>query len=504
MKKKPKNKFIAESNEWTFEKIEAFDKVIAQIAAGYRLDTFPNQIEVISAEQMMDAYASVGMPINYHHWSFGKQFLSIEQSYKRGAMGLAYELVINSNPCICYLMEENTLTLQAIVIAHAAYGHNSFFKNNYLFQQWTSPDSIVDYLVFAKKYISDCEEKHGIEAVESILDACHAIMNYGVDRYKRPAKISLMEEQSRQAKREEYLQSMVNDLWRTVPQKDKKGKTESKMRFPEEPQENLLYFFEKNAPLLEPWQREILRIVRKIAQYFYPQRQTKIMNEGWATFWHYTLVNHLYDEGYVSDQFMLEFLPLHTNVICQPPFHSQQYSGLNPYTLGFAIFADIRRICENPTEEDKRWFPEMAGTPWLDSIHFAMKNFKDESFIAQFLSPKVIRDLKLFVVNDDDQNDTFEISAIHNDDGYQEVRQRLAEAHNLGNQEPDIQIYDVDLRGDRTLTLRYAPHNRRPLNDETESVLKYIHRLWGFNVVLKEIGDEAKIIGLYPPLPIAE
>ena len=116
----------------------------------------------------MDAYASVGMPVNYRHWSYGKEFIANERSYRRGQMGLAYEIVINSDPCISYLMEENTTAMQALVIAHAAYGHNSFFKGNYLFRLWTDASSIIDYLVYARNYIAECEEKHGMQAVEDI------------------------------------------------------------------------------------------------------------------------------------------------------------------------------------------------------------------------------------------------------------------------------------------------------------------------------------------------
>ena len=145
----------------------------------------------------MDAYASVGMPVNYRHWSYGKEFIANERSYRRGQMGLAYEIVINSDPCISYLMEENTTAMQALVIAHAAYGHNSFFKGNYLFRLWTDASSIIDYLVYARNYIAECEEKHGMQAVEDILDSCHALQNYGVDRYHRPSKISLAEELAR-------------------------------------------------------------------------------------------------------------------------------------------------------------------------------------------------------------------------------------------------------------------------------------------------------------------
>lgn len=487
MKRKP----IAEGSEWSFADLEAYESELLRIAESYRLDTYPNQIEIISAEQMMDAYSSTGMPVGYHHWSFGKQFLTTEQKYRRGHIGLAYELVINSNPCIAYLMEENTLTLQALVIAHACIGHNSFFKGNYLFQTWTDASAIVNYLLFAKNYIAECEERHGVGTTESLLDSCHALMNYGVDRFRRPAPISAEDEKRRQHEREEFLHGQVNDLWRTIPEKEK-AKIEEWPKFPPEPQENLLYFIEKNAPLLEPWEREVVRIVRKITQYFYPQRQTKVMNEGWATFWHYTLLHTLYDEGLVTDGFMLEFLQSHTSVVFQPEFNSPHFSGINPYTLGFAIFSDIRRLCEQPTDEDRRFFPDYAGSDWLDTVHHAMANYKDESFILQFLSPKVIRDLKLFCILDDDSEDAIEVIAIHDDSGYRRIREELAEQYNLSNQEPNIQVQEVDLRGDRSITLRHLQHDRIPLHeDDTKEVMKHIHRLWRFDVHVESMSEDS-------------
>ena len=404
-------------------------------------------------------------------------------------MGLAYEIVINSNPCIAYLMEENTMAMQALVIAHACYGHNSFFKGNYLFRTWTDADSIIDYLVFAKNYISKCEERYGIDQVEDIIDSCHALMNYGVDRYKRPYPISAQEEEQRQAERAEYLQKQVNDLWRTIPKSEAADEKGQKLRFPVEPQENILYFLEKNAPLLEPWQREVIRIVRKIAQYFYPQRQTQVMNEGWACFWHYTLLNELYNRGQLTDGFMLEFLQSHTSVITQLPFDHPYYSGINPYTLGFNMMMDIRRICENPTAEDRDWFPDMAGKDWKEALQFAMRNFKDESFILQFLSPKVMRDLKLFSIVDDDTEDAIEVSAIHNERGFRRLREMLAGQYNLGNREPNIQVYSVNVRGDRSLTLHHTMHDRKPLSGSTDEVLKHLHRLWGFDVHLHSVDN---------------
>lgn len=478
---------LDDSPDWTFELLAQYQTEIARVAEYYQLDTYVNQIEVITAEQMMDAYAGVGMPIGYNHWTFGKKFIQTEQNYKRGQMGLAYEIVINSSPCISYLMEENTMPMQALVMAHACYGHNSFFKGNYLFQSWTDASSIIDYLLFAKNYIAKCENTYGIDEVEATLDACHALMNHGVDRYKRPQKISLDEELKRQTEREEYLQSQVNTLWRTVPDKNKK---EKKYKFPSEPQENILYFIEKNAPLLKPWQREIVRIVRKISQYFYPQKQTQVMNEGWACFWHYTILNHLYDEGLVTDKFMLEFLHSHTNVVAQQDYNSPYYSGINPYALGFNMFIDIRRICEHPTEEDKAYFPEIAGSNWLDTLHFAMKNFKDESFISQYLSPKLIRDFKLFHIHDDEKNNYVEIGAIHNEQGYKKIREKLAEQYNLSNLEVNIQIVNANIEGDRSLTLRYIPHNNIQLGDSKTEVLKHLHYLWQFNVEIVQENNE--------------
>ncbi len=492
-----RRKPLSTTAEWTPELIQAYDREIGRLARDFNLETYPNQIEIITAEQMMDCYASVGMPIGYHHWSFGKHFVNVEKRYQRGEMGLAYELVINSNPCISYLMEENTMAMQALVIAHACYGHNSFFKNNYLFKMWTDAEGIIDYLVFARNYVSKCEEKYGIDEVETILDACHALMNYGVDRYKHPPPISLQEEKIRQKNREAYMQSQVNELWRTLPPgKDKEKKIEKK-RFPEDSQENILYFIEKHAPLLEPWQREIIRIVRKIAQYFYPQGQTKVMNEGWACFWHYTLMHALYDEGLVTDEFMLEILQNHTNVVVQPPYNSPYFSGINPYSLGYGMFQDIRRICENPSEEEKRDFPLIANTDWRKSLDNAMRNYKDESFVSQFLSPQLIRDLRLFMLTDDDQEPEMLINAIHNEGGYDRVREALSKQYNLGSLDPDIQVFAVDLEGDRSLTLHYTQHNRIPLDKDAEEVLKHLYTLWKFPVVLKTVsleGDPLKTL----------
>ena len=256
------DQLLFQGADWDFRTLQRICDACEQVARDeLGLDVYPNQIEVITAEQMLDAYSSVGMPLFYKHWSFGKHFAFQEASYRKGLMGLAYEIVINSSPCISYLMEENTATMQTLVIAHAAFGHNHFFKNNYLFKQWTDADGILDYLEFAKRYVAHCEDRHGRLAVEHTLDAAHALMSHGIDRYPGKKSLDLRAEEKRAGRRRAHEESAFNDLWRTVPAgKVKSGAildVERRRQMLGLPQENLLYFLEKTAPRLRPWQREI-------------------------------------------------------------------------------------------------------------------------------------------------------------------------------------------------------------------------------------------------------
>ena len=493
---KDKLKEMFSKSDWNADTILEADKIISRIAEEHLgLNTYPNQFEIVTSEQMLDAYSLVGLPISYNHWKFGKDFVINKSKYKKGQMGLAYELVINSNPCISYNMEDNTTCLMLLVLAHAAYGHNHFFKNNYLFKQWTHADAIVDYMLFAREYVEKCEEKYGYEEVEKILDACHMIERYGVDKYTKPQRISAKKEQERLKKTIEDERVLTNDIWRTLPGDGVKDKIKSK-RFPSQPEENILYFIEKNSPTLKTWQRELIRIVRKTAQYFYPQGQTKVINEGCATFSHYEIINKMYEEGYLSDGFMMEFYHNHSNVIFQPGFDSKFYSGLNPYTLGFNILNDLKRMSLNPTEEDKEWFPEIAGNKdWPETFRYIIENFKDETFVLQYLSPKVIRDMKLFEVTDNEESRFYRITSIHNKQGYKDVRKSLSETYNRSTYIPDIQVYDVNVTGDRTLTLNYTCVDEKRINTgDVDTVINNISLLWGFPVTLIEDGDEKQVL----------
>ncbi|NJO32643.1 MAG: SpoVR family protein [Rhodospirillales bacterium] len=482
--------------EWNFDLLRDTYDAIAEIGLGEMgLDIYRNQIEVITAEQMLDAYSSIGMPVMYRHWSFGKRFARDDVMYRKGYRSLAFEIVINSDPCINYIMEENSMTMQALVMAHAAMGHNHFFKNNYLFRQWTQADAILEYLAFAKRFVAECEERYGLSNVEAVLDAAHALMNQGVSKNARPRRRhDPAREREREIRRREYAIEIYNELWRTLPQAKKQEPEKAEENKAEQqalslPEENLLYFLEKNAPKLEGWKRELLRIVRVLSQYFYPQRQTKVMNEGCATFVHYEIINRMYERGLVTEGSMLEFMHMHSAVVYQPSFSDRGYSGLNPYALGFAMMRDIKRICTEPTKEDEAWFPDIAGhQDYMGVLRQAWADFRDESFILQYLSPQVIRDFRLFHLRDQSDSPASRVDAIHDEQGYRHVRRTLGRLYDVSQQDPDIQVTDADLSGSRRLVLTHFVREGILLDkDECDRTLMHVARLWGFRVRLVEV-----------------
>ncbi len=207
--------------------------------------------------------------------------------------------------------------------------------------------------------------------------------------------------------------------------------------------------------------------MRKVAQYFYPQRQTQVMNEGWATFWHHHLLNTMYDDGQLTDGVMIEWLKSHTNVVYQPPVGHRAYSGINPYALGFAMYTDIKRICENPTDEDRAVVPRhgrrrLARRP--STRRCATTRTRASS--ASTCRPNLMRELRLFAIVDDEKEKRAR-SLGHPRRSRLPARARSAgRQYDLGSREPNIQVWSVNLRGDRSLTLRHTQHNDRPLHDE--------------------------------------
>ncbi len=488
---------LYEGTDWDFDKLQRAYDAIEEIGVGeLGLDLYRNQIEVITAEQMLDAYAGFGMPVMYRHWSVGKRFAQHELMYRKGLSGLALEMVINSDPSVCYIMEENTMTMQATVLAHAAMGHNHFFKANQAFRSRTDAEAILDYLAFARSYVARCEERYGHEAVERVLDAAHALSDQGVDRFGRRERPRIDQEQARLERRREEEVKTYNDLWRTLPNRPEEAPKDVDAEFARRslglPEENLLYFLEKHAPRLVHWQRELLRIVRNVSSYFEPQRQTKVMNEGCATWCHYVMMQKMHERGQIDDAAMLEFLHLHSSVIFQPEFDDPRFSGINPYALGFAIMRDIERMCVEPTEEDREWFPDIAGNGKpVETLRAAWEDFRDESFVRQYLSPRVIRDFHLFKLVDESESPEILVDAIHDEGGYRRIRRALATTYDPASHPPRIEVADVDLFGDRRLVLQHVVREGQVLDAlETRRVLRHVASLWGYPVVLREVEVE--------------
>lgn len=476
-------------------------------------DLYTNQFEIVSAEQMLDAYSSIGLPVHYNHWSFGKDFMQSAKQYEKGRMGLAYEMVINSNPCVNLLMEENLAYMQTMVMAHAGVGHNAVFANNVYFKEWTHAGSIIDYMLFARDYIQRCEERYGLREVEQVLDAAHSLSSHGIDKFKRKHRPKLSDEvrlkklMAEDDRRQRELDIIQQRTALTTDGDSVIKALDDEEDYLEDDEENLLYYIMKKSPNLDRWKREILRIVYKVNQYFSPQGVTKTLNEGMATFCHHYIMERLEEKGIVTSDAFMAYLQSHSGVIYQPSYKSKYYSGPNPYALGFAIMQDIKRICEGGewehkskgskwipiTDEDKRWFPELIGRKWQDVVKEAAFEHRDDSFIMQYLSPKVIRDLKLFTVsieyNGEDENPmsaTATVTEIHDDVGYANIRTALARSKERVNHVPQIVVEGADLEGDRTLYLRYDPYMGRELDEEDAAeVIAYLDNLWGYRVQLE-------------------
>lgn len=507
---------IFQNRSWGLADIQrAYDecyKVGVTDKDGLQLDVYDNQLEVITSDQMLDAYSTVALPIMYNHWSFGKKHIREAKSYQDGKSGLAYEIVINSDPCIAYLMQDNSIITQLLVIMHASFGHNFVFKNNYMFKDWTDARGIIPYLVYAKDYIAKMEVKYGVERVEHLLDNCHAIQYNGIDRYKRPEPLTTNESEQAKKERDAMYRKAYDPNWRSLPQAAYERLMHESDRaqeenFPAEREENLLHFIEKYSPILEPWEREIVRIVRKIAQYFYPQMQTQVVNEGAASFVHYWGLNRMFDKGLLSGGDMMEFLKLHTGVLYQGMTQAKFMQGpgmdkyisdlylpdINPYAFGFAILMDLKRICEAPTAEDKRWFPDYAGKPWLPIVKHAICDYRDESFIGQFLSPKLMREWRLFDIMSDSKDPYIEIASVSDDEGFNHLRSNLARNYALSTRLPDIYVTKADIKRSRNLFLEHVSLDGRKLHRPNAMMsLKAVKELWGFPTQLTSVTTDGR------------
>ncbi|WP_069998150.1 SpoVR family protein [Cellulosilyticum sp. I15G10I2] len=402
---------------YTLKDLEQYNERIEEIARHIGLSYYPQEFEIISFEDMLCYEAYVGMPAHYPHWSYGKNYEKLKMAYKYNLAGLPYEMVINSDPCIAYLMKDNTLLLQVLTIAHV-YGHNDFFKNNRLFKEYTNAkltlEKFKNHAARIRTYIKD--PSIGYNEVEKVLDAAHSIkyhcgafckVNYDYDFYPKI----------------EY------------------------------PYENVLDFLMRYGRL-EDWQKDIMSIVMEESRYFLPQIETKVMNEGWATFWHYNILNELS----LSKGMQIEFYKVHNNVICQRP------GSLNPYFLGFKIWQSLYNKYEGN-------FEKLAAIRATE---------RDASFIRSYLTYELAAESNLCEFEEEERY--YIVSEVSDDLGWKKIRNTLAETIGIGGI-PSIQVKDIR-KSENCLILTHV-YDERELNlSYATETLKYIQTLWGGKVIL--------------------
>ena len=432
--------------EYTIGELEAWCSNIEELVSKFGLDCYEQEFEIINYKDMLSYEAYVGMPSRYPHWSFGKAYEKNKTLYRYNLTGLPYEMVINSSPCLAYLMKENTKLVQILTIAHV-FGHNDFFKNNRLFKNGLEAKYVLSMFKShgdtIREYVRD--PSIGYSSVEKILDAAHAIklQTSRVIGEKRipyeKQKNNIIEDYKKAAEKIQWYEDKENIVMPDIS------------KIPLEDEEDLLYFILEYGELQE-WEKNIVEIVKEETNYFMPQIETKIMNEGWASFWHYRILNNLE----LEQGSYLEFIKVHNSVI------APMKGMLNPYFLGFKIFEDI----------EKRF-----GTEKIFEVR-ALE--RDESFIRRYLTKELCNELNLFSY--EKIGSDYLVKDVADEEGWKDIRDLICKNCGL-NLVPHIKIIEMDKK-DRSLHLEQVFDGRELNIDYAKATLKYIHRLWGNKIIL--------------------
>jgi stage V sporulation protein R len=464
------------NTSWSIDDLKRWEVKIRERIAEAGLSCFPQEFEICDQEQMLGYLAYSGMPAHYPHWSYGKSFEKQKTLHDHGASGLPYEMVINANPSLAYLLRDNSLCLQILTIAHV-YGHNDFFKNNFTFRDSRPELTLELFKVRADRVRAYIEDPSiGPDAVERLLDAAHALSL----QCRRNLAIRKLSEKDQK----ERLQTArpPGDPFHKI-HKPTTSPEPDLTRLPIEPEEDLLLFIRDHNPLLAEWEKDLLTIVHEQGRYFVPQIETKIMNEGWASYWHYRTLNDL---GLPTD-LQMEFLVHHAQVV--RPFHGR----INPYYLGFKIWEDIRRRCDEPTahEIERDGPPEKRGIEQMIEVR---ESDRDVSFLRRFLTPELMRELDIFEY--ERQGNQMVVTHVSDNANWQRVKERLITNVGMGPV-PVIRIMDADYGHSRHLCLQHA-HDGRDLDTEyAERTLPYLHRLWGRRVLLRTVSQGTECIFVF-------
>ncbi|MCM3702480.1 SpoVR family protein [Paenibacillus macerans] len=466
------------------EQLEYAIAEIMEIADSFGLDYYPMRYEICPAE-IIYTFGAYGMPTRFSHWSFGKAFNKMKMQYDFG-LSKIYELVINSNPCYAFLLEGNSLIQNKLIIAHVL-AHCDFFKNNVRFSG-TNRDMVESMSATAER-ISSYELKYGKGTVESFLDDLLAIQEH-VDpqliKPKRYDKSRQMAEKLRLAK--EGRQGQVkpkeyDDLWQLDDAPDK-GEAEAKTKakepsFPPEPEKDVMWFIQEYSETLEDWQRDIMSMLREEMLYFWPQMETKIMNEGWASYWHQRIIREL---DLTSDD-TIEFAKLNASVV-QPSRQS-----LNPYYLGLKIFEDIERRWDNPTKEEQERFGREPGQG-REKIFEVRELDSDTSFLRSYLTKDLVRDLDLYIF--EKQGPEWKIT----DKTWEHIRDQLV-ATRVNGGSPYIVVQDGDYLRSGELLLKHQYEGLELDLKYLEHTLPHVYRLWGRPVHLETVIEDKRALFSY-------
>ncbi len=457
------------SPRWTLAELAEWDRRIRAKAKEFGLDCYPQEFELCDHTGMLGYMAYSGMPSHYPHWSYGKSYEKLKTLYDHGVSGLPYEMVINSNPAIAYLMRDNSLLLQVLTIAHV-YAHNDFFKNNFTFKSTRAELTIEAFKAAAmrvRRYVED--PSIGVDQVERILDAAHAL-SWQCRRNLAIKKLTPLEQMARA---EDSAQGQPDPFQKIHARKQIEAPDFHKV--PLEPDEDLLLFIRDHNPFLADWEKDLLTIVDEEAKYFISMMETKIMNEGWASYWHKKILESLELEQGLH----LEFIVNHNQVVRPIP------GQINPYHLGLKIWEDIYRRFTSPTADEI----ERDGPPvksGAEKIFEVREVERDASFIRRYLTEDLVRELDIFEY--EARGEELVVSKVADDDGWREVKATLIA--NVGtNSIPVMKVEDADFGRNRTLYLKHD-HDGRDLHIEyAEKSLGYLQRLWGREVVLETVLD---------------
>lgn len=437
---------------------------ITEIATGFGLDFFPMRYEICPAD-IIYTFGAYGMPTRFSHWSFGKQFHRMKRQYDFG-LSKIYELVINADPCYAFLLDTNRLIQNKLIIAHVL-AHSDFFKNNLRFMN-TRRDMVESMTATAER-ISAYEREYGKDKVESFLDAI-----LGIQEHIDP---TLMPRTDEVIGKDVIRKTAYDDLWQ-IGEKEMPIAKKKSPKIPATPEKDLLFFIEQNSRHLEDWQRDVLTMMREEMLYFWPQLETKIMNEGWASFWHQRILR----EMDLTAGELVDFAKLNADVV-QP-----SKTTINPYYLGVKIFEDIENRYNHPSKEmlEKGIRPNSGR----EKIFEVRELESDPSFIRNYLTKELIQreDLYLFQKQGKDYKITTK--------DFEVVQEQLISSRVNGGF-PYIVVENGDYLLNGELYLVHQFEGTELDVPYLENVLPYIHRLWGRIVHLETVVKGKEIVFSY-------